>query len=349
MWFIKLAGNGDFMKKVRQLISLMIAATVALACLPLFDIVYLYPSASRLVTEEVDRQLESLGRYVVSELDFRNDDANLQPMLARTSHSFGLDRLSVYTADGLLLSSSSAGAAEQVNLKALALLRKGKPFSQTLLEAVDGEAFNLIEVQLPVVRNGELTQVVILRQSVERFRSSLDQVVANATLFLLIVALLVLAIVVLTALIAHRAINRRLEADRSLEESREQLENKHRELEYVFDQVERAKYEWQLALDCIDDMILLIDSESRIRRCNEALIHFLDHSYLEILGKDWRTLLTNGQSQGVASEQRGSRLFHEQTKTWLQLDFYPYRDDGPEQLTVLRVQKLDAERELCAS
>ena len=106
-------------------------------------------------------------------------------------------------------------------------------------------------------------------------------------------------------------------SDSQLRLSQQQLEQKHAELERLFASVEQAKYEWQVALDCIADMILLVDQSGRVKRCNEAFIRFVGCSYLDVLGKDWQRMLLNGQQDFLSLNQSNKQLFHQQKQVML--------------------------------
>ena len=52
--------------------------------------------------------------------------------------------------------------------------------------------------------------------------------------------------------------------------------------------IENAKREWEQTLDCISDIVLLIDSKDNILRCNKILTTLTGKSYPELLGRKWQ-------------------------------------------------------------
>lgn len=250
------------MKKIKQLIVFLVVAMIALLCLPLFDMIYLYPSTTQLVIKKLAQDAEHLGQYLTTELTSEGGTVDVERLPAMVE-SFELESISLYGTDGALLFSTADGRERQRDFQALGLLKRGQLFSRTVIAAGEDTPRQLIEVQLPVFRRGALERIVVLIQDMTSVRSGLDDLISQATVFLLLVTAFVFVVVVLTTRQAYMAINKQIEGEKQLSASRNQLAKKHQELEQVFDLVEQAKQEWQLALDCITDMIFMIDGEGR--------------------------------------------------------------------------------------
>ncbi len=71
----------------------------------------------------------------------------------------------------------------------------------------------------------------------------------------------------------------------------EELLKKHEELKSLFKIVEVGKREWERTMDCVGEMVVLIDDKGRIGRCNRAFKQFTGMTYQEIIGKEWEGLL----------------------------------------------------------
>lgn len=79
-------------------------------------------------------------------------------------------------------------------------------------------------------------------------------------------------------------ITSRKETEWNLERSWTELWEKHQELRCLFEQVARSKQEWENTLDCIGDIVILVDSHGFVKRCNRALRDFTGLAYDQILG-----------------------------------------------------------------
>ncbi len=329
------------MQRVQNLIRLLVFAAIAALCLPLFDMIYFYPSATGLLTEKAREDALHLGLFLAEGKHdgqaYQFDDLSLTTM----ADSFALVRATLRTPQGQLISSSSAQAESQRPFSTLSLLTQGKAFSRMFIATLPGrdEPVSLVEIQVPLRQNGRLEKVLVLTQDISSVRAALERVISRSTLFLFSVATIFLVIIVLIARMALRAVSLQGHSEKQLVESRQQLEKKHGELEELFAMVEQAKYEWQVALDCISDMILLTDETGRVKRCNEAFIRFMGRSYLDVLGKDWQRILLQNDSEMIALTQRNCQIYHQQSQVWLQLEFYPYADEQQKKLMLIRIQR----------
>ncbi|KAF0215066.1 MAG: hypothetical protein FD174_4237 [Geobacteraceae bacterium] len=117
-------------------------------------------------------------------------------------------------------------------------------------------------------------------------------------------------------------------------ESREELKRfadkllvQHEELTNLFNRVDKIKKEWELTMDCLGDMVFLVDGEGRIRRCNKALEEFTGRSDKELIGEHWEEMLQGlGDKVGITHE--GGVEFHDRKSgKWFLLNAYPFRGE----------------------
>lgn len=96
---------------------------------------------------------------------------------------------------------------------------------------------------------------------------------------------------VIQAIHVSRNITHLKEIENSLRKKQDELLKKTEELTGVLKNVEAIKKEWETTMDCIEDMVMIVDKDDKIRRCNMAVRRFTAKTYDEILGKNWKTLL----------------------------------------------------------
>jgi two-component system, NtrC family, sensor kinase len=111
-----------------------------------------------------------------------------------------------------------------------------------------------------------------------------------------------------------------------LEEARTTQTTEHEELKILFHKVQDIKDEWERTMDCIGDMLLLVDPAGKIRRCNQALRLFVGLGYMEILGTDWRELFLNNSLTTGATITSGTELHHLPSGRWFIFTEYPFTD-----------------------
>lgn len=336
------------MQRVQSLISLIIVASVLVLCLPLFDMVYLYPSTTSLISEQARKDARHLGRYLAEGFILGESKGQIDKQLRELKETFSLVRASLRSPDGkVLYSTATDQIGQQSDLKPLRPgFQRGEAASRFLIANLPGKegTTSLIETQAPLIRGGKLVAVLELVHDMGDFRAAMDSTVSHASTFLFLVTGVFFVVILLLAGMARKSLSRQEHTEQLLRESQQQLELKHEELNQVFQQVEQAKAEWQITLDCIADMILLVDGEGKVRRCNEALVRFVGLSYLGVLGKNWKKVLFAEGGEVVSLNQQHSEIFHPRHMVWLALEFYPFREEQGEALTVVKIQQLQNRR-----
>ena len=122
-------------------------------------------------------------------------------------------------------------------------------------------------------------------------------------------------------------ITRRKDTERQLLQKQAALVRKHGQLADMFRQVEQAKREWEQTMDCVDDMVAMVDSAHRIRRCNRAFMKLTGRAYTDLVSADWSELLRGAGLDVTGGEGLSEELFHAPSQRWLTLQTYPY-DEG---------------------
>ncbi len=122
-------------------------------------------------------------------------------------------------------------------------------------------------------------------------------------------------------------------ADTVLLKKQEQKEELHeRERQQLSDTlklVERIKGEWEMTMDCLEEMVFLVNDQDMVVRCNFPFSTFLKRPFEDVIGKDWHELLlVNGLSSGKhLVEEKGEEFFVEQSKKYYLLKFYEVIDE----------------------
>jgi len=130
-----------------------------------------------------------------------------------------------------------------------------------------------------------------------------------------------------------RDMTMREKAEEELRKSRAELLVQHEQLQKLFNLVERAKTEWENTMDCIGDILILTDTEDRIKRCNKALQTFTGMAYEEILGRKWRELLILHDLHIPSPCAPGTELFHKSSGMWFVFNSYAFLDRSQKLVT----------------
>ncbi|MDD2366061.1 MAG: PAS domain S-box protein [Desulfuromonadaceae bacterium] len=113
-----------------------------------------------------------------------------------------------------------------------------------------------------------------------------------------------------------------------LARSKESLQEQHKELNWVFKQIEKAKREWEITLDCISDMVLMCDTCGKIKRCNKPIIDLTGLSYSEIIDKNWMTLLVGAGIQVADFDGQHGNLIDPKSGRSFEMSVSPIKENN---------------------
>jgi two-component system NtrC family sensor kinase len=118
----------------------------------------------------------------------------------------------------------------------------------------------------------------------------------------------------------------------------------------LFDQVCAAKRHWEATMDCIDDLVLVVDAAGKIQRCNRSVLNLNnnDLSFNDILQSNWRNLLTEGGIDFQPPGGRENECYFPATDRWFLVKEYDFRnaDNNGENWTVVTLHDLTEVRRM---
>jgi len=122
--------------------------------------------------------------------------------------------------------------------------------------------------------------------------------------------------------IAHD-VTRQKERERELLKGKAELALKHEQLSCMFKTMESIKRDWERTIDCIDDQVILLDAQGRVKRCNRSTARFAARTQESLHGLEWSVLArTNGVPE-LGPLERGAEFYHEGTQRWFGCTYYP--------------------------
>ncbi|MDH5525526.1 MAG: ATP-binding protein [Desulfobulbaceae bacterium] len=123
------------------------------------------------------------------------------------------------------------------------------------------------------------------------------------------------------------------------------------EHETLLAKVITAKKEWEQAMDCLTDMVILVDSQGSIMRCNVAFSSFMGRYFASLVGQNYGTIFTECGLSGPKShisDTSESEMFHPSSgKTFLQRNF-PVTLDGDITGMVITLQDVSVRKQALA-
>jgi two-component system NtrC family sensor kinase len=104
------------------------------------------------------------------------------------------------------------------------------------------------------------------------------------------------------------------------------IQNENTELKDLFALVGTAKKEWENSLDCIPEMVILVDTEFFVKRCNRTFVDFIGKGFPEIIGNNLLSLL---RERGLpVDDPRAScqRILSSAAERWFEMRQSPYAE-----------------------
>ncbi|HUU41538.1 MAG TPA: ATP-binding protein, partial [Desulfatiglandales bacterium] len=100
------------------------------------------------------------------------------------------------------------------------------------------------------------------------------------------------------------------------------------DLKALLTKIEKAKKEWESTMDCIGEMVIVIDDAGKIQRCNRAFKDFAERPYNKIKGEEWKDLLHDVEMLTSPHNENSIELYHKPTGRWFVMNNYPYQEGG---------------------
>ena len=122
--------------------------------------------------------------------------------------------------------------------------------------------------------------------------------------------------------------------DKFLLKKRENEEELHEqeklELSNTLKRVEQIKQEWEMTMDCLQEMVILVDDGDKVLRCNIPFSTFLRRPFEEVLGSNFHELLSsNGLVKGeYVAEEKGEEFFAGKTNRYYLQSLYEVTDSN---------------------
>jgi len=344
------------MTKLRLLVILWLLASVAALSMPLYDLVYLHPALARVMSYNTQHDAKRLALHALHRVlgpdpeELHLDDPAIVRQLDQVRRDLGLLQISLLSVENKLAQSAAPGfeqTAGQIQLRQVLTTGKGMSQPKRVNHVSSAGTVTPLDIMLvtsPIYHGDILIGAFEVVYDWTGQRQLLDNLIGRAATVMLLIPVFFLLMVAFISRQALQAVQEQEGTEAALSASKVQLEIKHRELTDLFHQIELAKAEWQVSMDCIDDMVLLVDHDGHIRRCNEAFRRLIGVPYPDVLGKGWRQVLFSARVEVVSLGRTSFQLYHKDRRSWLNLNFFPYQERGKEgpEWTVITIRATPA-------
>ncbi len=95
--------------------------------------------------------------------------------------------------------------------------------------------------------------------------------------------------------------------------------------------IRHAKEEWEKTMDCIKDMVLLVDDDGNIKRCNKPFKELIGLPFPQLLNKNWKQLLRETGIQVTTGDSHKAEILNPHSGQCFDIDIYPYKGHAYEE------------------
>lgn len=118
-------------------------------------------------------------------------------------------------------------------------------------------------------------------------------------------------------------ISERIRIEDKLYNRPDKLNKKQQDLNQLFHLVHCAKLEWESTMDCVKEVVVLVDSHGRIRRCNMALAKMTGRGYSDLIGMHIQEAFNQEEFPIDSLLGQQTEVCYELDGKWFLLNSYP--------------------------
>ncbi|MCK5230069.1 MAG: hypothetical protein KAR13_07375, partial [Desulfobulbaceae bacterium] len=243
---------------------------------------------------------------------------------------FNLMKITIFAPSGEIIHSSSPEDIGKVNSDSYfhETVTKGEVVTEVIEKenkTPEGEVIksNVTETYVPITKNAELLGVFEICYDITHPLNDLKKTFSTLLIYLIFFIFLSLIFTILIRL--DRQMLKQKTTTELLETKQNNLLVKQKKQSLLFKKIERAKRQWEITMDCINDIVILTDVSLRIQRCNKAIRNFAGTNYSDLLGKKLTDITDVIDFKSDASE-----YYHKPSGRWFDLNLYSLKDTNSE-------------------
>jgi two-component system NtrC family sensor kinase len=116
--------------------------------------------------------------------------------------------------------------------------------------------------------------------------------------------------------------------ERQLLKGKAELIVKLEQLSILFKTVESIKMDWERTMDCIDDQVIMLDSQGRVKRYNRSSAKFIGLPVEKIIALDWSKFAQSAGMPPLGTNEHCAEYYHKDLNRWFCCTYYPGGTEG---------------------
>lgn len=276
--------------------KILIAAALLASLFPLLNLFLIYPKYQGQMLESVKheaRQLaHHLSRSVIVDADSLRAEFDQQdePFLLK---DFDLIKIKVFDRQGVVIYSSERKDIGSVNSHDYfhTVVAQGQEYTKVVgreSRTAEGELLerDLVEIYLPVIRNGTFIGAFEVYYDITSQRDEYDRIYYVSLLYPVpLITLFIWLVGYILKQLDIRTVQRVLDKQK-IEAQRNSLLLEQEKQRQLFVSVEKAKRQWEATMDRLEDMVILVNAQWKVWRCNKEVAVFCERPFSDILNQD---------------------------------------------------------------
>ncbi|HKI51381.1 MAG TPA: ATP-binding protein [Geothermobacteraceae bacterium] len=336
------------MYKIPFLRNILLISLALVVLMPLFDLMYLYPSYRNLLTERIENESVRFVHYLLRTLELKGQPLSRAMLPEKISHEAKVImgdalvvKLRVFSPAGEIIYSTQADEIGEVNDKRYfhqivargnrysKVVKKNQPTAEGILVARD-----VVETYVPVMTRSGFGGAMEVYYDVTESRQEIEQLTRNSSLVLIALCLGMLGLVILALRKARLSFAEQIKAETALQVAKDELEIKVQErtdqlltsnqqlkdeisektltqmaLRSALADSQAAREKIDAILQSVTDGLLVVDRDLNIALVNPVVKQLFKIADREIVGECLQDAF--GQDESSA---RLRRAFVERTK-----------------------------------
>lgn len=344
--------------KNKGLYYLLGASFLLAGVILLVNVSLVYPRYKAQLINWSKKDALTLARHLSHEITDQTGEINekklklwIKQRSRRVVNDFDLLKINIFDNKGkIIYSSNSSDIGKTAPQRYFYdIVAQGQPFTRLVKKdqrSVEGDILNqdVIETYAPIMMNtGNFAGAFEIYYEITNFKSALDQTfTASALLYPFLVISIFLGIIFVLLIRLDQKIIAQKNNQERLEEQQLKLFAEQEKQQELFGLVESAKRQWEMTIDCVEDMVMLTDADLRIRRCNNAVVHFSGINFNELLGQQVSDILDGIKIDKDNSPGERFEYFHAVSGKWFYVKIYSTRHGDQTEGFVIDLHDLTA-------
>lgn len=330
----------------QRMMQLFVAAILLACVFPVLNLYLIYPKYQNQMLDTVKNEARQVAHHFARKATV-DDKGHIEITFSKEIEAFilqdfGLMKIKVFDREGRVVYASDPKDLGKINTHDYfqQVVANGQEFTKVVVKeekTLEGDSINLdvVETYVPIMRDNTFVGAFELYYDISVNKNTYNHIYFSSLLY---PVPLMIVFIILVAYVLKRLDIKSLEQQKSKDEievQRNALLVEQKKQAELISFIEIGKRQWEETMDRVEDVVILVDNEMSIKRCNKALTLLSGHSFAEILQKRLSEVLLDIEI-GMSKDATAPFCYlHAASRRWFMVANYPIRQkNGADGLVV---------------